>query len=58
MIYYFMFGLGFYIGLACKDPEGFVEANASSLLRGLLLGIVFWPVGLIVQVFAALTRLQ
>lgn len=51
---YFAFGLGFYIGLAVKDPHGFVDASAAALIRGLLLGIVFWPIGLIVQVVFAL----
>ena len=50
MISYFLIGAGFYVGLACKDPHGFVNANSASLIRGFLLGVVFWPVGLIVQI--------
>jgi hypothetical protein len=55
---YFTFGLGFYIGLVAKEPEGFVEAKTAALLRGLLLGIVFWPIGLIVQVVFAIMKLS
>jgi hypothetical protein len=55
---YFTFGVGFYIGLVAKEPEGFVSANAAALLRGILLGIVFWPIGLIVQVVFAIFKLS
>lgn len=55
---YFAFGVGFYLGLAVKDPKGFTDADAASLIRGLLLGIVFWPIGLIVQIIFALGELN
>jgi hypothetical protein len=58
MIIYLAFGLGFYIGLSLKDPQGFVKASLASLLRGLLLGIFFWPIGLIVQTYFSLNLLK
>lgn len=55
---YFAFGVGFYVGLALKDPRGFVKADTASLLRGIVLGIVFWPIGLIVQTVFAIGKLK
>ncbi len=51
---YFAVGIGFYLGLALKDPKGFVDADAASLTRGLLLGIAFWPIGMLVQLYFCL----
>jgi hypothetical protein len=54
LIMYLIFGAGFYVGAASKDPKGFIDASAADLMRGLLIGIPFWPVGLVVQVIFAL----
>lgn len=56
--FYFAFGIGFYIGLCSKDPRGFVNASAAAILRGLLLGILFWPIGLIVRTVWAINELS
>lgn len=58
MTLYLTFGLGFYLGLALKNPKGFVDAGAGDLIRGVLLGILFWPIGLIVQVIWAINKLN
>ncbi len=55
---YFTFGLGLYLGLALKDPKGFLKADAAGLMRGLILGILFWPIGLIVQVLFVIDQLE
>lgn len=55
---YFIFGIGFYIGLACKEPEGFVNSSVAGLIRGLLLGILFWPIGIVVSLVFAMDRLR
>lgn len=55
---YLALGVGFYIGLALKDPTGFIEATAASLLRGVLIGIFFWPIGMILEVIMALENLK
>jgi hypothetical protein len=57
MLYYFTFGIGFYIGLALKNPKSFVNANSAAIIRGLLLGVVFWPIGVILETWAAIYRL-
>jgi len=55
---YLVFGLGFYLGLAIQDPEGFVQADAAAILRGLLLGVVFWPIGLAIKTYFAIEKLR
>lgn len=51
---YALFGAGFYIGLALNNPDSFLEASAVSLIRGLLIGFIFWPIGLVVKLFEVL----
>lgn len=46
---YIAFGLGMYVGMCLKDPNGFVDADAAGLIRGFLLCCVFWPLGLLLQ---------
>lgn len=58
MTEYLAFGLGFYIGLALKNPEGFIKADAASLVRGLIIGILIWPIGVIVETVWAIQRLN
>lgn len=58
LVWYFSFGIGFYVGMCVKDPWGFVDASVAAILRGLLLGIVFWPIGLIIQVVFALFEME
>ena len=55
---YLAFGLGFYIGMSVKDPTGFIKADAASLLRGLILAFIAWPVGLIFSVYLAIEELN
>lgn len=47
--YYFIFGLGFYVGMSLKDPKVFIGTDLAGVLKGLLLGLVFWPLGIVVQ---------
>lgn len=53
---WFSIGVGFYLGLAVKNPIGFVEADAAALIRGFLLGIPFWPVGFTYLLIMILTE--
>jgi hypothetical protein len=55
---YLSVGCGFYLGLSAMNPFGFVDANAAGLIRGFLLGLVFWPVGLMYQVYHAIKALE
>jgi hypothetical protein len=48
-------GLGFYLGLWMNNPLGWMKASAASLLRGLLLGIPFWPVGIVIKIVQIMT---
>ena len=58
MVEYFVFGLGLYIGMCINNPTGFVKATAAGLLRGILLCILLWPIGLIVGVVSAIEKLR
>ena len=55
---YLAIGLGFYVGLALKDPKGFIDANSAALIRGFLLGVIFWPIGVVVQTVFAIDELR
>lgn len=50
IILYFVFGSGMYLGMALNNPISFLDANAAALIRGLLLCLVFWSVGLIFKI--------
>jgi hypothetical protein len=58
LIMYFTFGAGFYVGLASHKPKAFIDADSASLIRGFLMGVVLWPVGLTFQVILALQDLD
>lgn len=58
LIWYFSFGIGFYVGMCVKNPWGFAKASVAAILRGILLGIFFWPIGLIVQVVFVLIDME
>jgi hypothetical protein len=53
-----IFGFAFYLGLCLKDPLGFIKAGMDSLARGLFLGTLFWPVGLVVQTYWAIKTIE
>lgn len=55
---YVSFGAGFYIAMCSIDPLGFVKASFAGLLRGMLIGLVFWPIGLIYNVIMAIKVLE
>jgi uncharacterized membrane protein (DUF373 family) len=44
---YIIFGLGFYLGLAMFARETFYKASVFSIIKGIILGIVLWPIGMI-----------
>lgn len=50
MEHYAFFGLGFYTALCAVKHETFRDADFVSLLRGFLIGCVFWPVGLVILI--------
>lgn len=56
--HYIFFGLGFYTGMSLKEPATFIHADTASIIRGFLLGILFWPIGLIIQVVHALEKIK
>ncbi len=44
---YISIGLGFYCGIAIIRREAFKNQNFISILRGLIIGIFFWPIATI-----------
>jgi hypothetical protein len=46
--------MGLYVGLALKNPMRFLEANTAGLIRGLILGILFWPIGIMIELIGIL----
>lgn len=46
---YLAIGLGMYIGMYLNNPMSFTNASAASLLRGVLLCWILWPIGLITK---------
>ena len=48
---YFAFGIGFYLAFTMCNIKSFMDASAADILRGILVGLVLWPIGLIVQVY-------
>jgi len=44
---YLIFGLGFYIGAAIKSLDTYKDATAFEKLKGLVGGILLWPLVLI-----------
>jgi len=48
MTYYLLIGIGFYIGLAITRRDTFQKATVWSVIKGILLGILLWPVGIYV----------
>jgi len=55
---YFSVGVGFYIGLSLHNPKGFINANAAALIRGFLLGVPFWPIGLTYLLIKIVTTME
>lgn len=51
MALYLTFGLGFYIGLAVNNPDSFRNASVMSIVRGLVLALLLWPLALILLPF-------
>jgi hypothetical protein len=56
LVLYFTFGVGLYIGLTLNNPMSFLKASAAAIIRGLLLGIVFWPIGIIIKIVMIMTN--
>lgn len=54
LIAYIFTGIGFYFGLCLKNIKAFQYATTADIIRGLLLGLIFWPVGLVVQLIFVL----
>lgn len=47
---YLLFGLGVYTGIACSRLHTFKGASTFSIVKGLILGFLLWPVGLAVVI--------
>ena len=48
MIYYYLLiGVSFYIGVAISRRDSFKNATIWSIIKGLFLGLILWPVGII-----------
>lgn len=54
---YFAIGAGFYLGLAMNNVESFkTNTPVIYILGGILLGFVFWPIGVIVKITLIVTE--
>lgn len=51
---YFAFGIGFYLALAMSNIKSFMDATPADLIRGILVGLIFWPIGLVIQLYVKL----
>lgn len=47
LIFYFSFGSGFYLAACLKGYKSFYHQGPSSITRGLLLGLFFWPLAIL-----------
>lgn len=45
---YLLVGLGVWLAASAANMESFRGASVISILRGLLLGLLLWPIGLVV----------
>lgn len=43
-----------YVGMALNNPISFMDANTASLIRGVLLCWILWPIGLITKLIMIL----
>ena len=50
MIVYFAIGLGFYLGVSLCRLHSFKGATIMSILRGFILGLLLWPVGIVLLI--------
>lgn len=50
-IAYFAFGIGFYVALTMSNPKSFINATTADIMRGILVALIFWPIGLMIQVY-------
>lgn len=53
LTHYLAIGTGFYVGTALGNLSSFVNASLAGLFRGLLVGFVAWPIGVILQLIFA-----
>jgi len=44
-------GVGFYTGVALCNKHTFKEADLMSILRGICLGVLIWPVGILIKAY-------
>ena len=47
-IFYLLIGLGVYMGVAAATPDSFAHATAAGIIRGLLLGVIAWPMAVVI----------
>ena len=50
MTTYLAIGLGFYLGISLCRLDSFKDATLVSIVRGFVLGLLFWPIGAVVLV--------
>lgn len=46
-MWYFLIGTGVWLGLAASRKETFKDATWQSVVRGLVMGVLLWPLGAI-----------
>ena len=51
---YLCIGIGFYLGLSLNNPMSFLDADAAGLIRGFILAVPFWPIGVIIKLIQIL----
>jgi len=49
IVFYFGFGIGFYMALAIVRKNTFHHTGPDSIIRGAILGVVFWPIAILIS---------
>jgi hypothetical protein len=56
LVCWFSIGIGFYLGQWMNNPLGWLEATAAGLIRGVLICIPFWPIGIVIKIVQIMTE--
>ena len=58
MIVYLTIGLGVYLAASAAHSSSFKDASFISIVKGILFGLLLWPIGLVVLYYAGKNDLR